>query len=511
MRPSPKTFAGILALIAIAAACTDPAGSTDGTAPVAPSSPSAPPDAPSAAPRDHSGGELRARLIEGVEPAKNIVVIVTDDQRWDSLWVMSRVQEQLMAPGVTFENAYVSNPLCCPSRASILTGRYSQRTGVYTNLPPDGGYAAFDPTPSIATILHRTGYRTALIGKYLNGYTTRTIPPGWDRWFAFATGDANADYVDYVVNDDGRLRRFGSTRPDYSLDVLTREAVRTIRTADRPLFLYLAVPAPHGPAIPAPRYAEGFLSGLQPHRPPNFNEEDVRDKPQWVRRLPLLRDDGYIQRIEDRQRSHLSTLLSVDESIGDVIDALDAEGELQDSVIVFLSDNGLLWGEHRNTSKYAPFEEAVRIPMVIRWDAIAAADTRIEELAMNIDLAPTLAEAAGLRLLGTDGRSLAPLVRGEPVDLREDFLLEHVGARNQHPYVPTYCGVHGRRWVFVRYVTGEEELYDLERDPYQLENLAEAPGRPRRVRGAMRRRLAELCDPPPPGMELPRSWGQASS
>lgn len=313
------------------------------------------------------------------------------------------------------------------------------------------------------------------------------------------------------MNDDGRLRRFGSTRPDYSLDVLTREAVRTIRQADRPLFLYLAVPAPHGPAIPAPRYAEGFLSGLQPHRPPNFNEEDVRDKPLWVRRLPQFRDDGYIQRIDDRQRSHLSTLLSVDESVGIVVDALEAEGELQDSVIVFLSDNGLLWGEHRNSSKYAPYEEALRIPMVIRWDAIAAADSHSDQLAMNIDLAPTLAEAAGLRLLGTDGRSLAPAIRGQPVDLRDDFLIEHVGERDQRPYVPTYCGVHGRRWVFLRYVTGEEELYDLHRDPYQLDNLADAPGRVRRVRGAMRHRLAELCDPPPPGLELPAAWGQASS
>jgi len=246
------------------------------------------------------------------------------------------------------------------------------------------------------------------------------------------------------------------------------------------------------------------VSGLQPHRPPSFNEEDVSDKPAWVQSQRSYRDDGYINQVDGRQQSQLATLLSVDQSVGKVIDALDAAGELEDSLIVFASDNGLLWGEHRVASKFAPYEESIRIPLVVRYDRAVPRSRQDEHLVVNTDLASTFAEAAGLRLAGVDGRSLFPLLRDDDHGWRQDFLIEHVQEAIGPP-VPTYCGVHTRRWVFVRYVSTEEELYDLRRDPYQLENVVDRANL-RAVRAQLRSRLARMCDPPPPGMSIPAGW-----
>ncbi|MEX2274124.1 MAG: sulfatase [Actinomycetota bacterium] len=477
--------AALCLVLVFAVACSGAAGSDLPTPADPPAPTSAPPTTAAPAP--------------SVPRPKNIVVILTDDQRWDTLWAMPRVQQDLIEPGVVFENAYVVNPVCCPSRASILTGLYSKHTGVYTNGRPDGGVWAFDPRRTIATSLQHAGYRTALVGKYLNGYEGTAVPPGWDRWFAFAGGDFGANYVDYVVNDDGRLRNFGSAKPEYSLDVLTGQAVRLIRQTRKPLFLYLAVSAPHSPAIPAPRYASGFVSGLEPNRPPSFNEADVSDKPRWLRRLDPLHElpDGSVPRSDDRQAQHMATLLSVDEMVGTVIDTLAEQGELEETMIVFASDNGLQSGEHRLTSKYVPYEESIRIPLVVRFDPAMQAGVRNRDLALNIDIAPTIAAAAGVRRTDHDGRSLLPLLRNKDVAWRDDFLVEHA-REGTGPPVPSYCAIHGERWVYVRYATEEEELYDLQTDPYQLANLSESKG----VRGRledMRRQLRGACRPTPPG------------
>src|SRR5437764_7243859 len=222
----------------------------------------------------------------------NIVLILTDDQRWDSLWAMPGVRHLLRARGVKFTNAYVSNPLCCPSRTSILTGKYSHSTGVYSNAPPHGGFPDFHDGSTVATWLSDAGYSTALIGKYLNHYSSKEagtyVPPGWKRWVAFSRMQTDGGaYFNYQLNVDGRLRDYGDAPRAYSTDVLARQAAGFINSTPGPLFLYFAPSAPHAPAIPAPQYSHAF-PGLQRWRPPSYNEAKTSDKPEWLRALPRL-------------------------------------------------------------------------------------------------------------------------------------------------------------------------------------------------------------------------------
>src|SRR5438105_10197057 len=224
-------------------------------------------------------------------PRPSIVLILTDDQRWDSLWAMKQTKQLLVKPGVRFHNGFVVDPLCCPSRTSILTGEYSHTTGIYQNEPPHGGFADFKDSSTIATWLQAAGYRTGLVGKYLNGYENDTyIPPGWSQWAAFdGPGYLSAAYYHYKLNLDGNVVTEGHAPSDYSTDVLTNHAVSFIRSTSpyQPLFLYYAPFAPHDPAVSAPRYRDRFRN-LEPYRPPNFNERNVSDKPAYIRNLPRL-------------------------------------------------------------------------------------------------------------------------------------------------------------------------------------------------------------------------------
>jgi arylsulfatase A-like enzyme len=225
----------------------------------------------------------------------NIVLILTDDQRWDTLWAMPHVQSELVARGVTFSNSFVVDSLCCPSRASILTGEYSHTTGIYKNESPNGGFGSFKDPSTTATWLHDTGYHTGLIGKYLNGYRPKKvayIPPGWDRWFAILQGridNESAYYYNYSVSDQGTLASYGATDADYSTDVFAAQADTFIRATDsaQPLFLTFAPVAPHAPARAPTRYAHSF-SDLPPYRPPSYNETDVSDKPAYIQALKKL-------------------------------------------------------------------------------------------------------------------------------------------------------------------------------------------------------------------------------
>jgi N-acetylglucosamine-6-sulfatase len=426
----------------------------------------------------------------------NVVVIVTDDQRWDSLDTMPIVERELVGHGVTFTNAFVSNPLCCPSRASILTGDYSHSTGVYRQIPPFGRFEAFHDGSTLATWLDGAGYDTALVGKYIDGYQhaglTGYVPPGWDRWVGFI----HAGYQDYQLSIDGAARAYGDAPGDYSTDVLASEAVSFIRRARGPLFLYFAPEAPHAPATPAPPDRLAFAGRPVPMSP-SFDEADVSDKPAYVRDLP---------RITDARRSEVTafaldqdrTLLAVDRAIAQIMDALRATGRLADTLIVFTSDNGISYGEHRWTKKEVPYEESIRVPMVVRFGPIGVTKTDAH-LVANIDIAPTVAALAGVATPALDGRSLLPLLGPPGADppWRKDLLLEHMEGTN---LVPTYCGVRAVHTVYIRYATGEEELYDLEADPFELSNLATDPSAVGQL-SSMRARLDVLCDPPPPGFD----------
>ena len=392
----------------------------------------------------------------------DIVLILTDDQRFDTLWAMPTVRSELVANGIRFTNGYVSNPVCCPSRSSILTGRYSHSTGVYTNHQNQryGGFPAFRDGSNVATWLQGSGYRTALLGKYLNGYGSRYIPPGWDRWFA--TWDDGA-YFDYSANDDGVLRSFGSGPEDYGTDVLGNEAATFIRSTDdgQPLFLYFAPHAAHGPATPAPRDARAFAR-LEQWRPASYDETDVSDKPAHIRRRARISPSA-AETIATFRRDQYRALRSVDRAVGQILEALADTGRLANTLIVFTSDNGMLWGEHRWNSKVVPYEESIHVPFVIRFDAAIDGPRRDDRLVLNIDLAPTFAELADVRAPKVEGRSLVPLFSSLRGSWRTHFLLEHYEETDE--YVPSYCGVHSRRWVYVNYRTGEEELYDLVDDP----------------------------------------------
>jgi N-acetylglucosamine-6-sulfatase len=433
--------------------------------------------------------------VGSAQARPNIVFIVTDDQRWDTVSAMPQVTESLVGHGVTFSNGFVVNSLCCPSRASILTGRYSHSTRVYDTTPPLGGFVSFDDRSTVATWLHRAGYRTALVGKYLNGYVgrrSRYVPPGWDRWFAMSFNLQRLGYYGYKLNIDGHLD--AQVRDVYSTDLLASAAVRFIRRAPSPFFLYFAPFAPHPPATPAVRHEDAFPN-LEPWRPPSYNEADVSDKPGWLSSYPLPPEGAS----DDLRGDQLRSLLAVDEAVGRVLDVLAVTGRLRNTVIVFTSDNGYMWLEHRLVGKTYPYEESIRVPFIVRYDRLVSGPRVDPRLVVNIDFAPTFADLAGIPAPGAEGRSLVPLFSGAPAPWRRQFLVEHLRKTGSGGLVPTYCALRTEDRAFVVYQTGERELYDLVQDPYQLQNLAADPAWAPTMT-ALRPSLSRLCNPPPPGL-----------
>jgi N-acetylglucosamine-6-sulfatase len=435
----------------------------------------------------------------------NIVLILSDDQRWDELGAMPTVQSQLVGKGVRFTNGFVVNPLCCPSRTTILTGEYSHSTHVYQNHPPNGGFQTFEPEEgsTVPVWLQRTGYRTAMVGKYLNGYTLHDVshvPPGWNVWDALALGGglgaSEAGYYHYTMSVDGKHVQYGSAPKDYSTDVLTGYATRFIRSvaSQSPLFLLFAPRAPHLPTTPPPRY-DNACSDYHPPRRPDYNERDVSDKPAFIKELPSLSpaEQAFIDRMA---LDHCRSLLGVDDSVKAILRTLAATGRLSTTLIVYASDNGFLFGEHRSVKKYSPYEESIRIPIVVRYDPITELHPRTDQsLLLNLDFAQTFAALGGVRAPGAEGRSFLPLLENPRASSRRSFLVEHWA---NNPLVPAYCAVRTTRYLFVKYETGEEELYDLRRDPYELQNEASNPTF-RGLQRSLYERMVALCKPGPPG------------
>lgn len=456
---------------------------------------------------------LVGSLITACQPAQSttkptIVLIVTDDQRWDTLDAMPTVRRELMARGVTFSNAFVTTPLCCPSRASILTGAYAHTTGVWQNSGPIGGFRRFRDRSTVATWLDRAGYNTALFGKYLNGYSGTYVPPGWDRWVAIAGAVDPYDlYYRYTLNVDGQRRRFGTDPEHYSLNVLAKEALSYILTTPGPLFVYFSPYTPHTPVKPAPGDRDAFAR-IAPFRPPSYDERDVSDKPTWVRSLPRLHPQTKAM-VDDRYRRVSASLLALDRAVKGIIDALRITGRLEHSLIVFTSDNGVHLGEHRWTNKATPYEESIRVPFVVRYDRAITTPRTDRRLVLNVDLAPTFAAVAGVGAPRAEGRDLLPLLGSSTVPWRREFVFEQANIpRSQLPPlrgvsaravdgIPSYCGIRSETYSYVRYATGEEELYDLSRDPHQLENLAAERRMASRLR-EFRQRVKTLCAPGPP-------------
>jgi len=448
---------------------------------------------------------LLGSMLDASRPAvaapepPSVLVIMTDDQRADTLWAMPTVGSELIGQGVTFTNAFVSNSLCCPSRASTLTGAYSHTTGVWRNQPPYGGWDSFVDTSTVATWLHDAGYRTGFFGKYLNrywnpAYASGYVPPGWDRWVAFP----RSGYFDYDLNIDGVIRSFGSAPEDYSTSVLADEAASFIRSEKGPILVWFTPYAPHNPATPEPRYATAF-SDLAPWRPASYNEPDVSDKPTWLQKLRPL-DAEKQAGIDAFRIDQYRTLLSVDDAVGELLAALRDSGRLHNTLIVFMSDNGILWGEHRWRTKRVAFEEAIRIPFVVRYDPLVRVPRTDPNLVLNIDVAPTISDVAGVSAPGADGASLLPLLADPSAPWRDAFLIERL--QKKRDLLPTYCGVRTDRYLYTVYVTGDRELYDLQSDPLELTNLITDPSM-EPVVADLHARLLQLCDPPPPGLVVP--------
>jgi N-acetylglucosamine-6-sulfatase len=411
---------------------------------------------------------------------------------------MPALSRMIREKGVLFRNAMVPTSNCCPSRASILTGLYAHSTGVYSNQAPHGGWRTFHDQGmerrTIALALHNAGYRTGLVGKYLNGgFTAQAaagyVPPGWDYLLTFTD---RVGYYNYSLTDG---RTHGSLPRDYSTDVLRRGAVRFIRStpAEQPLFLYFAPFGPHRPYTPAPRHRGDWAGRLPSYRPPSVTE-NVGDKPPWIRQYPRVRQS----RIDSKLARAQEALMSVDEAVGRITGALEDTGRMSNTLFIFLSDNGLLMGEHHLFSrKNLPYKWSTSIPMIARWDGHVAPNSVDWRLALNVDLAVTIAHAVGVRKTTEGLDLLGP-------DRREGFPLEATKRypRDSAPDRPAYCGYRDPRWLYVQYATGEQELYSYEVDPHELQNLA-GDVRYKQQLDSLRARAVASCLPLPPDFAWP--------
>jgi N-acetylglucosamine-6-sulfatase len=439
------------------------------------------------------------------EPVRrpNFIVVMTDDQRWDEVEYMPSVVARLAGEGVTFANSFVATPLCCPARASFLSGLYTHHHGIDRL----GGAPLLDTRYTIAVWLAQAGYTNALIGKYLNDNgKVRNPPPGWNRWRTFAdfftSFQGRYAYFGYLMNHDGRYVQYGGEPHEYSTDVLREMAIEFIReNAERPFFLFFAPFAPHAPAVPAPRHV-GAFAGLEHPRAPGPREADLSGKPGYVRHAQESIGSNspenlalYDAQVAAKRIGMLESLLAVDEAVAALLDLLDELGLADDTLVVFTSDNGEMEDEHWLVGKTVPYEESIRVPLLIRYPRVVPVARVQEQLVVNIDLAPTLLELAGAPIPERiDGVSLVPLLEDPDAGFREDFLIEFLRPALDRP---PYVGVRSQRWKYIRNDSDPvfEELYDLAADPRELDNrLVSAPDDPE-VRTAaehLRGRVADL-------------------
>lgn len=400
-------------------------------------------------------------------PPQNVVIIMSDDQRFDLMPYMPLTSSLMTAETVRFTRGFVTTANCCPSRSSTLTGLYAHNHHVLDNELPGGGATLFNPSSTIATWLQQAGYRTALIGKYLNDYDALNLalPPGWTDFEVFA-GHSGA-YYSYNLNINGVSVAYGKSPNDYSTTVFTPKATAFITSTppDQPLFLLFTPYAPHDPSTPAPADVGKFAS-FPNWRPPSFNEADVSDKPAWVRALGKA-TATQIANSDAHHRKELESLQSVDRAVAAIIAALQQTGRWESTLFIFFSDNGLSWGEHRYfQSKACPYEECAKVPFWVRVPGLAArTDTNI---VANIDLAPTIAAWAGVTPpTPVNGLNLLPLLQDPNTPWRSDILLEHLSAavtRKMSSAIRTH------RYMYAEYQNGDKEFYDLVTDPYQLRN-----------------------------------------
>jgi N-acetylglucosamine-6-sulfatase len=409
------------------------------------------------------------------------VVILLDDLDSGSVAHMPITQARIFSRGVTFSQFFATTPLCAPSRATLLTGLYAHNHGVLRNTGESAGYRAFRAFggETLGTAMQRAGYRTALIGKFMNGYPASgdpldQWPPGWDTWIAGAD-HAAYEGENYQLIENGVVSKYGSSSEDYLTDVIARHAVSFLATTlpAQPTFLFFSPYAPHSPSLPAQADRGSFAHERAP-RGGSFNERRVKRKPRWVRGSPLL-TDARVGKIDQNYRDRLETLQAADRAIGQLLDVIESSGGA-DTYVFFLSDNGYFLGEHRQPhGKDAPYDAAARVPLAILGPDLPAGAT-ITSVTGNTDVAPTILELAGATsTTEPDGRSLLPLLRKDNHTERRFLLLEGFGKERegQEPgetTTPPFAALRGSGLLYAEYATREREIYDKRKDPDELDN-----------------------------------------
>jgi N-acetylglucosamine-6-sulfatase len=420
----------------------------------------------------------------------NIVFVLTDDLAWNLVKYMPHVQA-LQKDGMTFSRYYVTDSLCCPSRSSIFSGRFPHDTGVFTNMSPDGGFGRFqsggEERSTFATALQAAHYRTAMMGKYLNGYTPTGlvngkplyVPLGWNEWDVAGNGYGE---FNYNLNENGKLVAYGNQSQDYLTDVISGKAVDFINSsadAHSPFMIELATFAPHQPATPAPRDANDF-PGLKAPRSRDYDVANTR-APRWLSGHPPL-TPLQVARLDALFRKRAQSIQAVDDMIGRIEATLRARGLTDNTYIVFSSDNGFHLGDHRLLQgKMTAFDTDIRVPLIVAGPGVPAGRTTTA-IAQNVDLRPTFSQLGGASVpANVDGHSLVRLLRGgKASDRRRSALVEHHGPDfNTHdPDLPapgsgnptSYEALRTAGAVFVEYADGEREYYDIRRDPNELDN-----------------------------------------
>jgi len=393
----------------------------------------------------------------------NVVVILTDDQTYADMEVMTKTRRWIGESGTTFSRHYSAQPTCCPNRAAFLTGQFPHNTGVRSNVLPDGGHDKLDHRETLPVWLQRKGYQTAHFGKYLNGFSKKTpIPPGWSTFEAI-----KGRYYNYDMRQNGVWKTYGAAASDYSTDVLANRASTYLAAkipGSAPVYAQVWPNTPHResdglPAIPAPRH-EGLLKDKPLPRGASFDEEDVSDKPAYVRNTSRV--DVPFTETDYRRRQE--ALLAVDGMVKRLVTTVKAKGELDNTIFVFASDNGHMLGAHRLQNKNVPYDEATHLPLLVRGPGFAV---RPESAPVStVDITRTIAEKAGATpALPQDGRSLL-----DPKPDRE--LLIDGWSRGD---APKWTALRTLTSLYVEYEGGERELYDLVADPDALESKHDDP------------------------------------
>ncbi|MDP6377102.1 MAG: sulfatase [Pseudomonadales bacterium] len=417
---------------------------------------------------------IAAAAASAADQRPNIVFILIDDQRYDAFsfeghpFLQTPHLDQLAADGVVFENAFVTTSLCSPSRASILTGQYAHRHQVLANR------TALDPSlATFATTLHNAGYDTAFVGKWHMGAPDDSPRPGFEHWVSFP---GQGSYRNQRLNIDGTHEETDG----YLTDILTDHAVSFVRQErKRPFLLYLSHKAVHAPFIPAQRHRGSYEKRRYQHpetmadTPANYG-----GKPDWVRaqRNSWHGVDGMYDNSVDFDQfalDYAETLRAVDDSVGRVIQALSDSDQLDDTLIVFTSDNGFQFGEHGLIDKRTMYEASIRVPLIVHGPLGARGGRRLPQMVLNIDFAPTFIDAAGGDIPESmQGRSWLPQLQDNGAPGRDAFLYEYFWER-AFPQTPTVLGVRTTRYKLMRYhgIWDRYELYDLQIDPQERNNL----------------------------------------